>query len=656
MKIRNLLSDIAIDLNAKVSNKMEAIDHLVDLMYKSGKISDKEKFKKGILDREAQFSTGVGEGIAIPHTKNSSVNEAQLAAMVVRDGVDYESLDGEKSYLFFMIAAPEEGADTHLQALARLSQILMDVDFKNSLISAKTNEEFLNLIDQKERQVEKEEAEDNNGSLDQELSPKQGEETESNNKPKILAITACPTGIAHTFMAAESLQKAAKQMGIDLKVETHGQAGVKKPFSQKDIDEAEAIIVAADRKVDLARFNNMPMVKTKVSDGIHKPEELITKAISGNAPLYHHSGSVENKADKSEEGIGRKIYTDLMNGVTHMLPFVIGGGILIAISFLLDDYSINPGSFGSNTPIAAFFNSIGGLAFGMMLPVLAGYIAMSIADRPGLAVGFVGGLVAKQGITFANPAGGDVNAGFLGALLAGFIAGYTILFLKKILAKLPNSLEGIKSILIYPVVGIFLVALITTFINPFIGMINDGMNSLLNGLGGSSRIVLGMLLAAMMAADMGGPINKAAYVFGISQLGEGNFEIMAAVMAGGMVPPLAIALSTSIFKSRWTNRERQSGVVNFILGLSFITEGAIPYAAADPLRVLPSCIIGSAVAGGLSMLFNCTLRAPHGGIFVVPTIGNPLMYLLSIAAGAIVGAGVLYFIKKPLSEEIRNDL
>lgn len=650
MKIRNLLSSASIDLDAKVSNKMAAIDHLVDLMDKSGRITDKEVYKQGILAREEQFSTGVGEGIAIPHAKNSAVKEASLSAMVVKDGVDYESLDGEPSYLFFMIAAPEKGADTHLQTLARLSQMLMDPDFKQSLLDAKSVDEFLANIDKKEAEIEAEESGTSSESVASSDSSDSSDKTEAGSYPRVIALTACPTGIAHTFMAAESLTRKGEELGIYLKVETHGQGGVKNSFTKEEIENAEAVIVASDRNLDLSRFDGKKMIKTKVADGIHKPEELINRALSDDAPIYRHDGAVNHEESKEEESVGRRIYKNLMNGVTHMLPFVIGGGILIAIAFLLDDYTIDPANFGSNTPVAKYFMNIGGLAFGMMLPVLSGYIAMSIADRPGLAVGFVGGLVAKAGTTFANPAGGDVNAGFLGALLAGFVAGYVVIGLKKLFSKLPTALEGMKSILIYPIAGILITAIITTALNPFMGTINDGLNSFLHGLGGTSKIFLGIILGAMMSADMGGPINKAAYVFGTSQLAANNFEIMAAVMAGGMVPPIAIALSTTFFKNKWTKRERQSGYVNYILGLSFITEGAIPYAAGDPIRVLPSCIIGSGVAGGLSMLFGCTLRAPHGGIFVVPTIGNPVMYLVAVAVGAVVGGVILSLLKKPVKE------
>ena len=470
---------------------------------------------------------------------------------------------------------------------------------------------------------------------------------------RVLAVTACPTGIAHTFMAAESLTQAGEEMGYLLKAETNGADGAKNVLTAEEIEKADGIIIAADKNVEMARFDGKPVLVTSVTQGIQKPKELIQKVIDKKVPVYHHEGE-KTVETEGGESIGRQMYKALMNGVSHMLPFVIGGGILIALAFLLDDYSIDPSNFGKNTPIAAYLKTIGEQAFGMMLPVLAGYIAMSIADRPGLAVGFIGGIVAKMGCTFANPAGGDVNSGFLGALLAGFIGGCIVLILKKLCSRLPKALEGIKPMLIYPVAGIFLVAVVTTLINPFVGAINTGLSNVLSSMGGTSKILLGIVVAGMQSTDMGGPINKASYVFATSQLAEGNFYIMAAVMAGGMIPPLAIALSTTLFKNRWTKEERESGLVNYIMGLSFISEGAIPFAAKDPLRVIPSCIIGSATAGGLSMAFNCTLRAPHGGIFVLPTIGNPLMYALAIFIGALVGCLVLSFLKKPLPENVEK--
>ena len=631
MKITELLDIKSIALNVNVKSKEETIDCLVDLMDASGKVSNKEAYKKGILAREELSTMGIGDGIAIPHAQVAAVKKPGLAAITIKDGVDYESLDGSLVHLAFMIAAPEDGGNLHLQALAKLSTLLMNEDFRKALINASTAAEFLNIINEEE------------AKKDAESTPKE------NGTYRVLAVTACPTGIAHTFMAAENLTKAGKEMGYLLKAETNGADGAKNVLTAQEIAMADGIIIAADKKVEMSRFDGKPVLSVSVTQGIQKPEELINKIINHEVPVYHHDGSV-NIEETSSEGIGRAIYKHLMNGVSHMLPFVIGGGILIALAFLFDDYAIDPANFGKNTPLAAYLKTIGEQAFGMMLPVLAGYVAMSIADRPGLAVGFIGGIVAKMGCTFANPAGGDVNSGFLGALLAGFIGGYLVLALKKLFSKLPKALEGIKPILIYPVLGILLVAIITTLINPFVGAINTALNDLLNSMGGTSKILLGMVVAGMQSTDMGGPINKASYVFATSQLAEGNFEIMAAVMAGGMIPPLAIALSTTLFKNRWTKEEKNSGLVNYVMGLAFISEGAIPFAAKDPLRVIPSCIIGSAVAGGLSMLFGCTLRAPHGGIFVLPTIGNPLMYALAIVLGAIAGCLVLSILKKPLKE------
>ena len=547
----------------------------------------------------------------------------------------------------------------HLEALSKLSMVLMDPDFKNALVKAKTADEFLKLINDKEadRFAPAKEDGDKKNSSPEKTAEMDAEEnntaaTGSNDagqaKYRILAVTACPTGIAHTFMAAENLSRTGEKLGYPVKVETNGADGVQNHLTKEEIEAADGIIIAADKNVEMARFNGKPVIIAPVSDGIHKAEELIKKIEAGEAPIYHHAadGGAGETESADKENLGRSIYKHLMNGVSHMLPFVIGGGILIALAFLFDDYSLDPANFGKNTPLAAYLKTVGEQAFGMMLPVLSGFIAMSIADRPGLAVGFVGGLVAKMGMTFANPAGGDVNAGFLGALLAGFIGGYLILLLKKVFSRLPKSLDGIKPILLYPVLGIFLVAVITTIINPFVGAINDGLSNLLNSMGGTSKVILGMVVGGMMSVDMGGPVNKAAYVFGTAQLAEGNFDVMAAVMAGGMVPPLAIALATTFFKKKFTVKERQSGLVNYIMGLSFISEGAIPFAAQDPLRVIPSCIAGSAVAGGLSMLLGCTLRAPHGGIFVLPTIGNPIGYLAAVAAGSAVGCVILAALKK----------
>lgn len=677
MKITELLKPESIALGISASSKEDAINQLVALMEKGGRLNDKAGYKEGILAREALGSTAVGEGIAIPHAKVAAVKEPGLAAAVAPDGVDYEAFDGSLANLIFMIAAPEGEADTHLEALSRLSTLLMVPGFKDSLIAAKSKEEFLGIIDKAEKErfgeteeagaSEKKVAKAESGNASAGKSGNAGSKTGGNagvtvnaggskntstgsstNGYRVLAVTACPTGIAHTFMAAENLENMGKKLGIPVKAETNGSGGAQNVLTKEEIANADAIIIAADKNVEMARFDGKPVIMVSVSEGIHKGEELVQKAVSGTVPIYHHAGGSDGgEVSGSNDGVGRTIYKHLMNGVSHMLPFVIGGGILIALAFLFDDYAINPANFGKNTPLAAYLKTIGEQAFGMMLPVLAGYIAMSIADRPGLAVGFVGGLVAKMGCTFANPAGGDVNAGFLGALFAGFVGGYIIVLLRKCFSKLPKSLEGIKPVLLYPVLGIFLVGVATTFINPYVGMINDALTGALNSMGGTSRVVLGMVVAGMMSVDMGGPVNKAAYVFGTAQLAEGNFEVMAAVMAGGMVPPIAIALCTTFFKNRFSEKDRQSGLVNYIMGLSFISEGAIPFAAADPLRVIPSCVIGSAVAGGLSMFFNCTLRAPHGGIFVLPTIGNPFAYLAAVLVGSAVGCVILAMLKKP---------
>lgn len=641
MRITELLKKQSIELGVKAASKEEAIDRLIALMDAGGRLNDRVGYKEGILARESLGSTAIGEGIAIPHAKVEAVKEPGLAAITVPEGVDYEAFDGSLSNLIFMIAAPAGGEDVHLEALSRLSTLLMNPGFKEALIHAGSKEEFLEVIDQAEteRFGEKEEMDE----------PEKAAEPEKTGF-RVLAVTACPTGIAHTYMAAENLENTGKKLGISLKAETDGSGGAQNILTKEEIREAEAIIVAADKNVEMARFDGKPVIMVPVADGIHKAEELIRRAVSGTVPVYHHEGGTSEAEAEGDKSIGRTIYKHLMNGVSHMLPFVIGGGILIALAFLLDDYSIDPSNFGKNTPLAAYLKTIGEQAFGMMLPILAGFIAMSIADRPGLAVGMVAGMVAKMGCTFANPAGGDVNAGFLGALFAGFAGGYLVLGLKKIFSRLPKSLEGIKPVLLYPVLGIFVAAVMTTLINPYMGMINDGLTHFLNGMGGASRIVLGMVLGAMMSIDMGGPFNKAAYVFGTAQLAEGNFEVMAAVMAGGMVPPIAIALCTTFFKKKFTEKERQSGIVNYIMGLSFITEGAIPFAAQDPLRVIPACGIGAAAAGGLSMAFGCTLRAPHGGIFVLPTIGNPLMYLAAVIGGAVAGCLILGLLKKNTEE------
>ena len=645
MRITELLKKESIELGVKVSDKEEAIDRLVSLMDAGGRLKDTAGYKEGILAREALGSTAIGEGIAIPHAKVEAVKAPGLAAMVVPEGVDYDAFDGSLANLLFMIAAPAEGADVHLEALSRLSTLLMNPGFKEGLMGAADKDEFLRIID--EAETERFGAPEGEAAKDAKADAEAG----ASSGYRVLAVTACPTGIAHTYMAAENLENTGKKLGIALKAETDGSGGAQNVLTREEIAAADAIIIAADKNVEMARFDGKPVIMVPVADGIHKAEELIKRAVDGTVPVYRHMGAAGGESvPEGSDSIGRTIYKHLMNGVSHMLPFVIGGGILIALAFLFDDYSINPANFGKNTPLAAYLKTVGEQAFGMMLPILAGFIAMSIADRPGLAVGLVAGLIAKMGSTFANPAGGDVNAGFLGALFAGFVGGYIVVGLRKLFSKLPKSLEGIKPVLLYPVIGIFLAAVVTTFINPYMGMINDGLTRFLNGMGGTSRIVLGMVLGGMMSIDMGGPFNKAAYVFGTAQLAEGNFEVMAAVMAGGMVPPIAIALCTSFFKKKFTAKERQSGIVNYVMGLSFITEGAIPFAAQDPLRVIPSCIIGSAIAGGLSMAFGCTLRAPHGGIFVLPTIGNPFMYLAAVVVGAAAGCVILGMLKKNAEE------
>ena len=650
MRIVDLINKNSVKLNLNSTDKLSAVDELVDLVNNSGNLNNKEEYKEAILAREELSTTAIGEGVAIPHAKNKSVTKACLAAGISKKGIDYEAFDDSLSHLFFMIAAPDGANDTHLEVLSRLSTILMDESFRNDLINASSVDEFLSLINKKEKEKFPEEEE-----IEEEVI-----EGKRNDLPTILAVTACPTGIAHTFMAAENLNQKAKSKGINIKVETNGSAGIKNALTKEEIEHATCIIVAADKNVEMSRFNGKKVIITKVADGIHKADELIDRAVKGDAPIYHGSeqGAIlENSNEK--ESLGRQFYKHLMNGVSHMLPFVVGGGILIALAFLFDDYTINPSNFGMNTPLAAFFKTIGGQAFGFMLPVLAGYIAMSIADRPGLAVGFVGGVIASAGYTFNNLINYDastaISAGFLGALLAGFVGGYLMLGLKKLLSYLPDALEGIKPVLLFPVFGILLIGLIMISINPVVGAVNTSLNNFLASMSGTSKILLGAILGAMMAIDMGGPFNKAAYVFGTAQLtvinaGPEQFAIMAAVMIGGMVPPLAIALATTFFKNRFTENERKSGMVNYVMGLSFITEGAIPFAAADPLHVIPACVIGSGLAGALSMAFGCGLRAPHGGIFVLPTIINPLMYLVALIVGSVVGAILLAILKKPLNK------
>ena len=649
MRIIDLISKDSVKLNLVSQDKSNVIDELVDLVDNSGNLNDSDEYKEAILAREELSTTAIGEGVAIPHAKNKSVKKACLAAGISKKGIDYEAFDDTLSHLFFMIAAPDGANDTHLEVLSRLSTILMDESFRNDLINASSVDEFLNLINVKEKE-----------KFPEEEVKEIVVEDKKSKLPTILAVTACPTGIAHTFMAAESLSQKAASKGVSIKVETNGSAGIKNALTKEEIENATCIIVAADKNVEMNRFNGKKVIITKVADGIHKSDELIDRAVKGDAPIYH-SSEENNSVDSSneKESIGRQFYKHLMNGVSHMLPFVVGGGILIALAFLFDDYTIDPANFGMNTPLAAFFKTIGGQAFGFMLPVLAGYIAMSIADRPGLAVGFVGGIIASAGYTFGNlmnfSEASPVSAGFLGALLAGFIGGYLVLLLKKLFSYLPDALEGIKPVLLFPVFGILLIGLIMISINPIVGSINTSLNNFLASMSGTSKILLGAILGAMMAIDMGGPFNKAAYVFGTAQLtvvnaGPEQFAIMAAVMIGGMVPPLAIALATTFFKNRFSESERKSGIVNYVMGLSFITEGAIPFAAADPLHVIPACVVGSGIAGALSMAFGCGLRAPHGGIFVLPTIINFPMYLVALVVGSVVGAILLAILKKPLDK------
>lgn len=623
MRIINLLHEQGIELNGQMKDKADAIDQMVVLMHQTGVLANQAQFREAVYEREKQGTTGVGEGVAIPHAKTNAVKRAGLAAMVVPNGVSYDSLDGHPVYLIFLIASPDTEENIHLTVLSRLSMLLMDGDFRNRLIHAASPKDFLHIIDEAEREkFEQELVKEEEASFD------------------VLAVTACPTGIAHTYMAAQALENQAKKLGISIKVETNGSGGVKNILCAEDIQKARCIIVAADKNVEMTRFDGKPVIQTKVANGIHKAEQLLQDAMAEKAPIYHSKdvAHFDDNQAQEKESVGRHIYKHLMNGVSHMLPFVIGGGILIALAFLFDNYEINPANFGSNTPFAALLKGIGDAAFGFMLPVLAGYIAASIGERPALAVGFVGGYLSNIG-----------GSGFLGALFAGFLAGYIIVGLKKIFSKLPQSLEGIKPVLLYPFFGILIIGLAIVFvINPPVRLLNELITGGLLRMGGTSKVLLGALLGGMMAIDMGGPINKAAYVFGTAAIASGQYEIMAAVMAGGMVPPLAIALATTFFKNRFTKQEQQSGMTNYVMGLSFITEGAIPYAAADPMRVIPSCVVGAAVAGGLSMFFGCTLLAPHGGIFVIPVIGNGWLYLISLAVGSVVGMLLLGIFKKQI--------
>lgn len=634
MKITDLIKKDSIDLNVKASTKEEIIQKAVELMSKNGNIVNKDEYLKLVLKREEEGSTGIGEEIAIPHGKGDSISSPGIAAMVIPDGVDFKSLDEKPVKLLFLIAAPNTKDNVHLEVLSRLSTLLMDEKFRKELLDAKSKDEFLEIIDKAEKE-------------------KVEEKKEEKGNYELLGITGCPTGIAHTYMAAEALEQMGNELGHPIKVETQGQSGAENILTEEEIKKAKAIIVAADVNIDLSRFDGKRILRTRVSDGIHKPKELIEKALKSESeiPIYHHKENEEE--NYKTKNIGGNIYKHLMNGVTHMLPFVVGGGILIAIAFLIDDYSINPSNFGMNTSVAAFFKTIGGLAFDFMLLILAGYIAMSIGDRPGLVVGFVGGAIAKAGTTFtsfSNPDEVLVSSGFLGALIAGFFGGYVILFLRKLFSFMPKSLEGIRTILIYPVAGILLIGIIMLLINPFVSAINTGLNNLLFSMSGVNKIILGAILAGMMSVDLGGPVNKAAYTFGTGMLAEGHYEIMAAVMVGGMVAPLAIALLATFFPKKLPQKERQAGLLNYVMGLSFISEGAIPFASADPIRVLLACIVGSAVSGALSMAFNCTLMAPHGGIFVLPLIGNAVGYAISLVIGSFVAMGMMAILKKNLWE------
>ena len=636
MKITDLLDKRSISLTGSPANKQETLDQMVALMEKSGKITDIESYRKQVYAREEESTTGIGEGIAIPHGKGDAVAKPGLAAMVVKNGVDFDSLDGEPVTLLFLIAAPNTKDNIHLDVLSKLSVLLMNEDFANSLRNAASVEDFLAIIDK---------ADEKENGIDERLA---SVENTAEKKAKLLAVTSCPTGIAHTYMAAEGLEKAARAKDCSIKIETRGSGGAKNVLTAKEIQEADCIIVATDAQVPMDRFDGKKVIVCQVSDGISKADKLVEQALSGTVPLYHAANAVQDRSADGEESLVHRIYTQLMNGVSHMLPFVVGGGILIAIAFLIDGFSVDinslpadqRGNFGTITPVAAMFKNIGGVAFGLMLPVLAGYISMAIGDRPALALGFVGGMMAANG-----------KSGFLGALVAGFLAGYLILGLRKLCEKLPEALEKIAPVLIYPVVGILVIGLAMTFVvEPVMGGINTALNGFLNTMGGSSKIILGLILGAMMAIDMGGPFNKAAYVFGTAAIAAGNYDIMAAVMIGGMTPPCAIALATMLFKNKFTKEEREAGPTNFIMGLAFITEGAIPYAASDPLHVLPACIIGSGVAGALSMAFNCTLMAPHGGIFVFPVVGNALLYLVALVVGTAVSTMLLGTLKKKVAE------
>ncbi|PLT73462.1 PTS fructose transporter subunit IIC [Mediterraneibacter gnavus] len=640
MKITDLLKRESVELSGTPESKGQAIDQMVELMAKGGNISDLQRYKEGVLKREEEGTTGIGEGIAIPHAKTDAVSVPGLAAMLVPQGVDYDALDGQPVHMIFLIAAPNTEENVHLEVLSRLSMLLMDDEFRTNLLDAADVTEFLAYIDEAERKKFPEEY---------------GEEKQEQNQPeegyRVLAVTACPTGIAHTYMAAESLENKAKEMGISIKVETNGSGGAKNVLTPEEIEQCECIIIAADKEVDMPRFDGKPVITTKVANGIHKAEELLTEATSGKVAVYHNASKESGSGfGGEEESLGRKIYKALMNGVSHMLPFVIGGGILIAMAFLFDGAHAGTAEFGMGNPFSRFLKQVGDISFGMMFPILAGYIAMAIADRPALMPGIVGGLLAKSGMTMAVEETGWVSSGFFGALIAGFAAGLIMLGLKKILEKLPKALEGTKPMLLYPFLGIAAMGALMVFVvNPPVGAFNEWLNQVLASMGESSRVLLGAVLGGMMAIDFGGPFNKAAYVFGTASIASGQFGIMAAVMAGGMVPPIGIALATLFFKNRFTKSEQQTVATNFIMGLSFITEGAIPFAASDPLRIIPPCIAGSAVAGALSMLFGCGSRAPHGGIFVIGIIDNPLLFLAAVAAGSVVAMLGIVLLKKPLA-------
>lgn len=640
MRITDLLDARSISLQAAPGNKEEALNQAVELMTQRGNISDKAAYRRQVGEREKESTTGIGEGIAIPHGKCAAVSAPGLAAMVIPGGVDFDSLDGEPVTLLFLIAAPDTEDNIHLDVLGKLSMLLMDEEFTQRLRGAGSVEEFIKIID---------EADEEKAGIEERLETAGETQKSSEGSVKILAVTSCPTGIAHTYMAAEGLEKAAKGKNCTIKIETRGSGGAKNVLTEQEIKEADCIIVAADAKVPMTRFNGKKVIECPVSDGISKADTLIDRAIKGDVSIYHAGEEEQDTKNEAKGGIAHQIYTQLMNGVSHMLPFVVGGGILIAIAFLIDGLCVDVGAltaeqrsnFGTITQAAALFKGIGGVAFGFMLPVLAGYIGMAIGDRPALAVGFVGGMMAANG-----------KSGFLGALVAGFAAGYIILGLKKLCVKLPETIEKLTPVLIYPVAGILIIGLLMQFIvEPVMGGINTGLNSALTGMSGTSKIALGFILGGMMAVDMGGPFNKAAYVFGTASIIAGNYDIMAAVMIGGMTPPCAIALATMLFPNKFTKQEREAGPTNFIMGLAFITEGAIPYAASDPLHVIPACVIGSGIAGAMSMAFKCTLMAPHGGIFVFPVVGNALMYIIALAIGSIVGAVMLGLLRKPVESK-----